>query len=113
MIKRYLGFFNAKGLFAVMAFFSAVVLTSDAIKGVGASALFIAVFTLLVMLSNGEALSNLKWIFTGRVEDMSDSSLPESCRAVKDARLGKDRPLFVVEGDRYWYYDEDYGKRVR
>lgn len=111
MIKRYMGFFNLKGLFAVLAFFYAVILTSDAVKSAETAVFFIVVLTFAVLLSNGGALSNIKWVVTGRVEDMSDSHLPESYKALKDARLGKDRPLFVAAEGRYWYYDEGYGKR--
>lgn len=66
----------------------------------------------MVFLCNITALENWKYITSGIWIYLNDDVLTPEQRMLKQARLGKIRPLFVVVGDQYYYYDNGYERNT-
>jgi len=109
MVKRYFSLFNLKMLVGVLALFYLLVLTSDNINGILENIGGMVFMTMVALLWNVYALENWKWIYTGEYTDLTNSALSKNGIKVKEARLGKTNPLFVVGDKRYFYYDDNYG----
>lgn len=108
MLRRYFSLFHIPSLLIMLAIFYIMVLTSDKFNGVLENAGALTCITILILLWNTTAIENWKYVKTGNWIDLKESNLTEEERVLKEARLGKTNPLFVVVDNEYFYYDDNY-----
>jgi Na+/H+ antiporter NhaC len=94
MLSRYLSLFHTRTLIIVLGIFYLIILLSQHINGVTENIIGLLIATFVAFAWNTDASANWKWIYQGVYTDLIDSSLNERQRNLKQARLGKDNPLF-------------------
>jgi len=108
IIKRYLSLFNIKILVVYMGFIILVILGSELINGVWFNLLGLMVGMSFVLLLNGSATNNMRWVVTGQVEDKKEDILTSIELELRELRSNDSKKLFDKVGNKYYYYDDGY-----